>query len=87
MMTLIITVNILLSTLKHIEILAMSRFKMIWRKLLRLCEARLDLIKGNILILVRFKQVSLRVWMDVYLGLAGRSNVNRRKSFSYSGYL
>lgn len=77
MMTLIITVNILLSTLKQIEILAISRFKMIWRKRLRLCEARLGLIKrqGSILILVRFKQVSLRVWMDVHLGLAGRSNV------------
>ena len=35
----------------------------------------------------QFKQVSLRVWMDVHLGLAGRSNVNRRKSFSYSDYL
>ena len=89
LMTLIITVNILLSTLKQIEILAISRFKMIWRKRLRLCEASLGLIKrqGSILILVRFKQVSLRVWMDVHLGLSGRSNVNRRKSFSYSDYL
>ena len=47
LMTLIITVNILLSTLKQIEILAISRFKMIWRKRLRLCEARLGLIKGR----------------------------------------